>query len=376
MNSRWSRRALVTAFLDSRADASLRAALESDADWENLIAAAADELVLPALRSRLAEIGITIPPRLEEFLAAVEEMNQERNERILDEARAIAESLNAIGIEPAFLKGAAYLVEGVLPSCPERPLSGRYLCDLDLLIPESRLRDAAAALEGQGYEPDASDEMAPFRHHYPQLQRPCAADGGGSAPVELHRWFGHGVARRLLSADEVLADSRRLEWRGVRIRIPSPEHLVTHLILHSQIHHCYSERIWPPVRAMQDLVFMAQHFAGQIDWDAVSERFRRQGHEPSLQLHLLQTFSTLGLECPMAIRPRFTVRLRMMRRWLLYYLPTLRFIDPAYLFSSALSRRLQFLQSISAVPGGLRQATRMLMRRGFYRRLFAEVSLR
>lgn len=370
MNSHWSKRALVTAFFDSRADLSLGAALESDADWENLIAATADEFLLPVLRRRLIEIGIPIPPRLEEFLAAVEEMNEERNAQILDDARAIAESLNAIGIEPAFLKGAAYLVEGIYP------LSGRYLCDLDLLIPESRLADAAAVLERQGYQADTHDEMASFRHHWPQLQRPSTADDAGSTPVELHRWFGHGVARRLLSGDEVFRDARRLEWRGVRIRIPSPEHLVTHLILHSQIHHCYSERIWTPVRAMRDLAVLSQHFAGRLDWNAVSDRFRTQGHEPSLQLHLLQTHRTLGLECPMAIRARFTVRARLIRRWLLYYWPALRLTDPVYLVLSTLSRRLQFLQSIFAVPGGLRQAARMLLRRGFFRRLFAEVSLR
>src|SRR5271165_3197596 len=104
---------------------------------------------------------MAVPPATEAFLAAVEEMNEERNAQILDDARAIAESLNAIGIEPAFLKGAAYLVEGIYP------LSGRYLCDLDLLIPESRLADAAAVLESQGYQADTRDEMAPFRHHYP-----------------------------------------------------------------------------------------------------------------------------------------------------------------------------------------------------------------
>ena len=100
--------------------------------------------------------------------------------------------------------------------------------------------------------------MARFRHHYPQLQRPRGADSSRSAPVELHHSLGHGLSRKLLSGEDLLRGSSLKEWIGVRIRVPSPEHLVTHLILHAQLHHCYSERIWPPLRAMNDLAMVAR----------------------------------------------------------------------------------------------------------------------
>ena len=355
----------VAAIFDDRPERGSRSLRLADSDWDALIPAAASELMLPGLSRRLKEIGVETPPGTGDFLTAVEEMNCERNERILDEAVAIARMLNCIGIEPVLLKGAAYLVEEVYPDpgC-------RYLCDLDLLIPASRSKEALAAFEREGYRADTSDRMARFRHHYPQLQRP------GGAPVELHHSLGHGLSRRLLSGEQILRNSRLLEWRGVLVRIPVPEHLVTHLILHSQIHHTYSERIWPPLRAMQDLSMLNRHFASRLDWAAVRERFRMQGEEHTLLLHLLQVSQTLGMPLPFAIEPQWILRARWMRRQVLHRFPKLRFIDPVYLGFSTLSRRIRFLKSVALVPGGWKHAVRTLLQRGFYGRLLAEISLR
>jgi Uncharacterised nucleotidyltransferase len=361
---------ILAALFGSRTVRGAPVSPRSESDWDALIRVAADELMLPGLYRRMKGLGEEVPAETGVFLQAVEDMNRERNERILDDALAIARVLNEIGIEPVFLKGAAYLVEDVYPG-----LGCRYLCDLDLLIPASR-PDAVQALEREGYRRDTSDSMAAFRHHHPQLQRPRAEDGSGSAPVELHHSLSQGAAQRLLSGEEVFHDSRLVERRGVRIRIPSPEHLVTHLILHSQIHHCYSERIWPPLRAMLDLAMLDRRFGSGLDWAAVRKRFRRHGEEHTLVLHLLQVNRALGMPLPFAIEPGWVVRARWMRRLALNRHPRLRFVDPVYLSFSILSRRVRFLQSVVAAPGGLRQATRVLMRRGFYRRLLAEISLR
>ena len=371
MRNRQSERALVAAFFSGRAEKGLLSRPLSDADWEDLIRAAAAEYLLPALHCRLSEMQVAIPQDVGDFLASVEHMNRERNEHMFDEGQAIAGALNAIEIEPVLLKGAAYLVEGVY-SDPGR----RYLCDLDVLVPASRLEEAAEALEREGYRPDTDDTMARFRHHYPQLQRPLAANGLPGAPVDLHHSPGQGVSQRLLSGEEILRDARLVEWRGVRVRIPSPEHLVVHLILHSQIHHSYSERIWPPLRAIEDLAMLNRYFGGRLDWRAVRERFRAHGELSTLELHLLQANETLGMPLPFAIELGWIERVRWMRRRALNHWPALRFVDPVYLGLSTLSRRLRFLRSVVAVPGGWTHATRLLLRRGFYRRLLAEIVLR
>ena len=56
----------------------------------------------------------------------------------LDEVK---DALNAIGIEPVLLKGAAHLVGGVYPAP-----SLRVVGDLDVLVPEERVKTAAETL--------------------------------------------------------------------------------------------------------------------------------------------------------------------------------------------------------------------------------------
>ena len=373
MKKRCAHTALLTACLAGRAeklDRPARVDLSQEA-WEDLIREAAGEFVLPVLNRRLGEIGLKPPGEVAEFLAAVEELNGERNAQILEEAWAIARLLNGIGIEPVALKGVAFLLEGVYPGpgC-------RYLCDLDLLVPQARLAEAAEILERDGYRQDGRDAMARFRHHYPQLQRPRAADGSGSAPVELHHSLGHGPSKRILSGEAVWRGSTVRERDGVRLRVPSPEHLATHLILHSQLHHTYSERIWPPPRAIYDLVMLDRHFGEGLDWKEIRGRFWTDGQETTLLLHLLQVERTLGMARPFAFELRLLGRLRWARRQALNRRPALRLVDPVYLVSSTLSRRMQFLTSIAAAPGGWKYAARMLSQPGFYRRLLAEIALR
>jgi hypothetical protein len=368
--------AFLAACLDGSPERLVRFPLESGELWEGLVRVASREFLLPALHQRLSENGIKAPAEVADFLALVEDLNAERNARILDEMWGIARLLNAVGIEPLALKGAAILLGGMYP----RP-GCRYLCDLDILVPRSQVALAAETLERDGYRQDDRDALARFRHHHPPLQKPRAnedhpEDGSGSAPLELHHSLGHGLSRRLLSGEEMLNSSSVLERNGARIRIPSPEHLVTHLILHSQLHHSYSERIWAPPRAMYDLATLNRHFGSALNWELVRERFRANGQELTLALHLLQTERTLGMPLPLAFDLGWAGRLRWARRKALNKWPGMRLIDPVYLTSSTLSRRMQFLRSITEAPGGWKYATRVLFRPGFYRRIFAEIALK
>ena len=79
-----------------------------DWDWDQTVAIAAREEVLPTLAGKLS-----CPPDLSDFFATIHELNAERNRQLIGEIETLALLLNQAGIEPVLLKGSAYLVTGV-----------------------------------------------------------------------------------------------------------------------------------------------------------------------------------------------------------------------------------------------------------------------
>lgn len=331
--------------------------------WESLIGIAEQERVLPALHARLQELGITssLPAEITDFLYGVEELNRERNHAIFAETTTVVALLNQAGIEPVLLKGAAYCMTGVYANP-----AMRYLVDVDLLVGKRELSTSTKILIENGFDWDRNDQLGLFRHHHPPLRR------RGAVPFEVHRTLGMGPCAALLPAEEVLERSIRFEIDGIRFRVPCPDHLVTHLIMHSQLHHPYQERIWPPLRAMYDLVLLQRRFENEIDWSNIARNFHGAGQGPTLALHLFQVKGLLGWELPFAIRWNRLTRVRWLRRRLLRRLPTLRFIDPRYVYSTVLTRRLRLLRNTLVVPGGWKFILKELVGAGIYRRFITD----
>jgi hypothetical protein len=332
--------------------------------WDDLIRSASDELVLPSLYSRFQELNVLsqLPVEVSDFLSSVAQLNLARNQAILADLATVVSRLKLVGIEPVLLKGAAYCVTGVYTN-----LAARYLWDVDLLVPIAQLALAVDILAQDGFTPDQSYQLGYFRHHYPPLGRK------GSVHFELHHSLGMGVCERLLPASEVLEHAVCFDLQGMRVRVPSPEHLMTHLIMHSQNQHPYNERIWPPIRALYDLVLMRRRFDTQLDWTAIQHRFNKAGQSDVLALHLLRARDVLGLEPPFPIPLRGLTRLRWLRRELLRKLPFLRFFDPLYMYSTLLVRRLRLLRSALGTPGGWKQIARELFTPALYKRFLADV---
>ncbi len=332
--------------------------------WEDLIRIAQEQAVLPAFHERLAKLGAIskIPAEIASFLLAVENLNADRNRAILGELIAVAALLNSVGIEPVLLKGVAYCVAGVYPNP-----GSRYLWDIDLLIPPSQFCAALEVLLQNGFEPQENSQLGHFRHHHPPLQR------HGAVHIELHHSLGMGVCRSLLPAPEVLESSVLCDLGEVRVRLPSPEHLMVHLIMHSQIQHPYNERIWPPLRAMYDLVLLRRRFNNEIDWNAIQRRFRKARQFGVLALHLLQLRETLGIDPPFQIELTSLIHMRWLHRRLLRRFPSLRFLDPIYMYSTVLVRRLRLLRNVLDTPGGWRCLMSELAAPAFYKRLVTDI---
>jgi hypothetical protein len=317
---------------------------------------------LPVLAA-LAQDGLEIcpPAEISDLLKAVLSLNRERNDHIWHELKVCVQLLNEIGIHPVLLKGAAYMACG-LYSEP----GARYLQDVDLLLPETQLHKAVEYLLANGYAIDETDTFGRFRHHHPQLNR-------GSVSIELHHKLGLGSCHSILPAKEVIECSTFAELDGVRLRVPSPTHLAMHLVMHSQLLHPYNERIWPPLRALYDLVQLQQRFGPSIQWAVVRERFRGAGQDGLLLLHLLDARDALGFKLPFPGGITLLTRLRQFRRSILRHLPTLRYLDPVYMFSTLFTRRLRVMRNVLATPGGARHLVSKLFAPGIYQRLFLDV---
>ncbi len=246
---------------------------------ERLLALASAELILPALYPRLRASNTLprLPSDLTASLHAVTELNRERNLFILRDSYDLIALLNHAGVQPISLKGIACLLAGIYPDPAER-----YLLDVDLLVAEPQLPAAIAAVTNAGYSPQSTgtDPIADLRHHAPAMLRQ------GHVRIELHRAIGQGLAARILPASEIIAHAQPItlpEHPDLLLQLPSPEHLVTHLIIHSQISNVYRERIWPPLRALYDLLCLTRHFT--IDWPIVESLFRNAGQLTTLKLH-------------------------------------------------------------------------------------------
>jgi hypothetical protein len=328
-----------------------------------LIRTADAQFVLPAVHSALQNRGLSwrLPAEANEFLSTLELLNLERNRMLLSEIKSIAELLNRHGIEPILLKGAAYLVAGVY-----QHLADRLIGDIDLLIAKSQYPAAIELLVNSGYRRAESDPVGLFRHHHPPLRRPH------SALVEVHRSLTSGKLAHFLTGSEIVAFSSAHELEGVRVRIPSPEHLVTHHILHSQLHGYYSERIWPSLRCMLDLLLLERRFGSLIDWPAVATRFRRNHQYRALALHLNQVEQTLGMPTPIAINWTPAVKLHRFNRELIRAHPSLRLIDPD-LYASMLGRRARIVGSILSAPTGWKVLSKALFGARFYRNLLDDL---
>jgi len=314
-----------------------------------------DSLTLPGLAHEL-------PVDVFNLFLTVKQLNCERNKSILSDLKWISGLFNKVGIEPVVLKGAAYLLLDLYPSP-----STRFLGDLDLLLPESDFPAAIKILISQGYScQNAHPVETIIGNAYPPFRRPHSVE------IDLHRSLALGTAKSLLPGSEVLSNSVPKELDGVRLRIPSPEHLIIHHIVHSQIHDFYPQRIKPSLQNMHDMVLLRRRLDSDIDWSAIENRFRRNGQYTALALYLRHVENTFGMAGPLQIRMTGIMQLRWWRRMVLRKAPALRWFDPRYLFMAGVKPRTPLSEVVRA-PGGWKYLLGKPFTRSLYARRLAGV---
>jgi hypothetical protein len=253
---------------------------------ELLIEISSQHLVTPALA--WSTRGMRLRADFRDYLDAVLVLNERRN-RILRAAleRVIAQ-LNAVGIEPLLLKGAAYLVDGLYPAPGIRVIG-----DLDVLIPAGRAHDARAVVDRIGYQeahPEA-DWAAP--HHLPRLTEP-----GSGASLELHTALAEPPHDAIIPADWMCRDTRPAMLPGLRAWLPSATRAVAHIVVHDQLHHRAFSRGEANLRELLDLAMIRARHEHAIDWGEIAGRFSASGQADVLAAYLAYTEALFGQTMP------------------------------------------------------------------------------
>ncbi|MCW0481123.1 nucleotidyltransferase family protein [Gaoshiqia sediminis] len=198
-------------------------------DWQDFVALCSNHLILPAIfiKFKTHRILEHLPNELTDYLQEVYELNEVRNRGILDQLHEIVDELNKRGIAPIFLKGAAYLLDGLFPIIGERMLG-----DIDFLVEEKNYLLSASLLKQAGYQevketPEYKD-INTFKH-YPLLFHPAHA-----ATVEIHRiptdesflgWFN----AEILDREKIVPASL------TGCFVLSDKHKIVHNFIHSQL---------------------------------------------------------------------------------------------------------------------------------------------
>lgn len=219
------------------------------------------------------------------FFAAIETENVSRNEKLLVAANRLAALLEAHGINPVFLKGTAFIIE-------QAPAAWREVGDIDVLLPHSRVAEAADILLHVGFRQteDIVGYSEGLHHHLPAF-----FDDAGIM-VELHSRLAVHQNDCPISATEIFASARPVANTHVPLLIPCPEHRLIHLVVHAQVSNWGLALRQISLRDMLDIHELASKHT--IDWRAVRLAFERIGAEKQLFGFLCASHILLGLPFP------------------------------------------------------------------------------
>jgi hypothetical protein len=178
------------------------------AGWQALLTMARAELLSATLAHRLD--GIAKPAAAQRFLDDAKASCAQGRLVALWEVEMARRALGELGVPVVLLKGSAFIAAGLAAG------QGRFVGDLDILVPRADLDRVEAALLGAGWEwvkPDPYDD-AYYRRWMHEL--PPLIHRERDRMIDVHHTVLPLTARPTPDADALIADSIALP-NGLRI---------------------------------------------------------------------------------------------------------------------------------------------------------------
>ena len=149
-------------------------------DWDAVVKISTTHYVFPALYCNLKRANFLnyLPDDLVEYMKHITELNRERNQQIITQAKEINELLLENDITPIFLKGTGNLLEGLYEDIAERMVG-----DIDFIVSNEEFDKTIKYIENFGYSKvhQTKYDFPQFKH-YPRLQKT-----GKTAAIEIHK---------------------------------------------------------------------------------------------------------------------------------------------------------------------------------------------
>jgi hypothetical protein len=276
----------------------LRGEAKGSVDWLGLIREANDHLVGPALHEIVSQ-NTTIPDDVREYLHLIHHLNRARNTCLESQALEAIASLNAGGITPVLLKGAALLL-----TTPEHLKGRRLLSDLDLMLREADLVRGVEVLVRLGYRPVAG-ENGP--HAFAKLARSKDA-----ATIDLHH---RPPGPSQLYRQPPLAAETSLTIGGAYMKIPSSADQAMQLIAHDMFNDGGLRDGTIQIRHLLDIAELSRRDRG-MDWTSIRRRFEEHGMRIAFDVYALNLRHLLELAVDHRQAPSLLARLLFQRQLL------------------------------------------------------------
>jgi hypothetical protein len=185
------------------------------------------------------------PPALEVHASDAYEEARMQNVQLTADLLRIGAELEAVGITAIALKGSALLASNTVPD-----LGVRWMSDIDLLVREAHVEQAAWILESleyvRGYQrdPQGPDLYRPYHDTFTSPE---------GRQVEMHWRLGPARWGRAAAASDWFGRAEPSGFPG--LLVPSPADLFWHFLLHDARNHAWSTG---SLRAAMDLALVAR----------------------------------------------------------------------------------------------------------------------
>lgn len=281
-------------------------------EWEQLLAEAGAARLAGRIVFEADALGVaaSAPSWLRDRLDGARNRARENERAIAWEVNRIGRAFDDVGLCWVLLKGAGYVAAGLPPG------RGRFVADIDLLVPEARLAQAEAALAAHGWEQKPLDDYDTRYYREWMHELPPMLHRDRHSVVDLH----HGIlprTSRLHPDPRVLLD-RSLPVGDGAARVLCP----THMVLHGAVHLFHDGEVTGAIRDLVDLDSLCRTFAAgdAAFWTTLLADARELGLERPAYYAVRYATRVLGTPVPSDVLrevepwgPSFSVRLLMDR---------------------------------------------------------------